>query len=67
MSTYGAGAYSDHSTFGGQGHSCNCIGCCKDCGMCSTHPQHTLENCRKLQGLQGKIKDIFDPAEETRG
>ena len=66
MSTYGTGGYSGGAYSGGRAHSCNCVGCCKDCGHCVTDPKHTPENCRKLQGLLGKIKDIFDPAEETR-
>jgi hypothetical protein len=29
-------------------HLCNCVGCCKECGMCVTNPQHTSDVCRQL-------------------
>lgn len=29
-------------------HACNCIGCCRECGMCSTNPKHTPKVCSRL-------------------
>lgn len=30
------------------GHVCNCVGCCRECGMCSTDPRHTPDMCAKV-------------------
>jgi hypothetical protein len=28
-------------------HLCNCIGCCRECGMCRTDPRHTPDLCKR--------------------
>lgn len=39
-------------------HVCNCIGCCKRCGMCRTSPWHARA-CDRIAALNGQIKAVI--------
>jgi hypothetical protein len=40
-------------------HACNCIGCCRECGMCRTNPRHTPDACRTVKGLREDLAEAI--------
>lgn len=65
MSTYGDGGYNSQTQpLGDRVHTCNCIGCCKDCGHCNTDPIHTHAVCKQLQEIEAQRVKVFERARE---
>jgi hypothetical protein len=54
-------SYSASTAGTGQGHVCNCIGCCKKCGQCLTAPWHSA-TCGSIAALNKARKFIIDEA-----